>query len=525
MTPVSEPLFLGVDVGTGGVRVLAVDPAGRVVAQATAEHPLHVPRPGWTEQDPRDWWQAAVRCFRQVTGQVSPGQIQAIGLTGQMHGSVFLDRHGEVIRPALLWNDQRTVAECREIEDRVGTETLLRIAGNPALTGFTAPKVLWLRRHEPEHYARLAHLLLPKDYLRYRLTGALATDVADASGTLLLDVGARRWSQEIIAALELNPAILPKVYEGPEITGRVTPEAAAETGLPPGIPVVAGGGDQAAGAVGVGLVRPGQVSMSVGTSGVVFAPTERPGHLQAGAAQVPPGLDPRSLRTVHSFCHAVPGLWHVMGVMLSSGGSLRWFRDTFYRREAEEDRAAGQEPYDRITREAAEVPPGAEGLLFLPYLTGERTPHANPYARGVFVGLGLHHDRRHLARAVLEGIALGLRDSLDLIRALGVSPTEIRITGGGARSPIWRSIMAAVMGIPLRLMAVDEGPAFGAAILAAVGSGFYPTVPAACEAMVRVGEKVPVDPDLARRYEALVPLFRRCYRALEGIFPELSTGG
>lgn len=520
-----EELFLGVDVGTGGVRVLAVDAAGRVAAAAAAEHPLHVPRPGWTEQDPRDWWSAAVACFRSITAQVPAAGIGGIGLTGQMHGSVFLDRHGEVIRPALLWNDQRTAAECRELEERVGRAELLRVCGNPALTGFTAPKVLWLRRHEPEQYARLRHLLLPKDYLRYRLTGALATDLSDASGTLLLNVAERRWAAGVLGALELDPQILPELHEGPGVTGRVTAAAAAATGLPAGIPVVAGGGDQAAGAVGVGLAQPGQISLSVGTSGVVFAPTDRPAHLFAAGAAVPTGLDAGALETVHSFCHAVPGIWHVMGVMLSSGGSLRWLRDTLYAPEAAADRAAGREPYDRITAEAEQAAPGAEGLLFAPYLTGERTPHANPHARGAFVGLGLHHSRAHMARAVLEGIALGLRDCLDLVRALGVQGEEVRITGGGARSPLWRAIIAGALGLPLRLLEVDEGPAFGAAILAAVGCGAHPSVPAACQAMVRTGAAVPVDPALADRYSRLLPLFRQSYRQLAPVFPALTEEG
>lgn len=544
-----QPLFVGIDVGTGGVRVLAVDPEGRVAAQATQEYPLHVPRPGWTEQDPADWWAAAAACLRRVTAAVPAGAIAAVGVTGQMHGSVFLDRRGQVIRPALLWNDQRTAAECQEIEARVGREQLLALAGNPALTGFTAPKVLWLRRHEPEHYAALAHLLLPKDYIRFRLTGALATDVADASGTLLLDVARRRWSDPILAALEIDPAILPAVYEGPEVTGRVTAEASRETGLPAGTPVVAGGGDQAAGAVGVGIVAPGMASVSLGTSGVVFAATDRPAHLahagapsdaaapaQApaagattsgaaapGSAAPPPGLPAAALATVHSFCHAVPGQWHVMGVMLAAGGSLRWLRDALYAREAAEARTQGRDPYDAITAEAATVPPGAAGLLFLPYLTGERTPHADPHARGAFIGLGLHHSRAHVARAVIEGISLGLRDSLDLIRALGVSVAELRLTGGGARSPFWRQVLAAALGAPLRMLAVDEGPAFGAAILAAVGAGCYPTVAAAAAAMVRPEAQVPADPDLAARYDALVPIFRTAYRQNQPIFQALAS--
>jgi xylulokinase len=517
-----EQLFIGIDIGTSGARVLAVDAAGRLVAQATAEYPLATPRPGWTEQNPADWWAAAAACLRQVTVQVDPAQIAGVGLTGQMHGSVFLDADGGVIRPALLWNDQRTAAECAEIEQRVGREWLLALAGNRALTGFTAPKVLWLRNHEPEHFARLAHLLLPKDYLRYRLTGRCATEVSDASGTLLLDVAARQWSQPIMAALDLPMGILPELFEGSDVTGWVGAEASYETGLPEGTPVVGGGGDQAAGAVGVGLVAEGMASLSLGTSGVVFAASSQPGHLAASGAAAPEGLPAEALSTVHSFCHAVPGMWHVMGVMLSAGGSLRWLRDALYARETAEARSAGAEPYEVITGEAATVAPGAEGLLFLPYLTGERVPHPDPDARGAFVGLGLRHGRGHMARATLEGIAMGLRDNLDLIRALGVPVQELRLTGGGARSPLWREILAAVLEAPLRLLEVDEGPAFGAAILAAAGTGAYESVPAACAAMVRPAGSIPVDGDLAARYGTLLPLFRETYLQLKPVFPPLT---
>jgi xylulokinase len=517
-----QPLFIGIDNGTSGARVIAVDAEGRLAAMATQEYPLLMPQPGWTEQNPSDWWDAVAACLRKVTAAVDVGRVQGIGLTGQMHGSVFLDAAGGVIRPALLWNDQRTEAEVAEITERVGYERLLALCGNRALTGFTAPKVLWLRNHEPEHYARLAHLLLPKDYIRYRLTDAFASEMSDASGTLLLDVAARTWSLPVVEALGIDPAILPTLHEGTGITGHVTAAAAAATGLPAGIPVVGGGGDQAAGAVGVGLVAPGMASLSLGTSGVVFAASSEPGHLATGAAATPAGLPPEALSTVHSFCHAVPGMWHVMGVMLSSGGSLRWLRDALYPRETAEARAGGREPYDTLTAEAACVAPGAEGLLFLPYLTGERVPHPDPKARGAFVGLGLGHGRSHMARAVLEGIAFGLRDNLDLIRALGVPVAELRLTGGGAKSPLWRQILAAVLEAPLRLLAVDEGPAFGAAILAAAGTGHFPDVPAACAAMVRPAEGVAVDPDLADSYRKYLPVFRKAYLQLKPVFPELA---
>lgn len=487
------------DVGTSGVRVLAIDAKGDVVAQATVEHELLVPRPGWTEQRPEDWWAGSVQAIRAVTEQLGERarDIAAVGLTGQMHGSVFLDAHGDVIRPALLWNDQRTAAECEEITERVGLERLLKIAGNPALTGFTAPKILWLRNHEPEAFARVAKVILPKDYIRYRLTGAYATDLADASGMLLVDVANRRWADEILEALELDRSLLPELYEGVDVTGYVHREAAEATGLPEGIPVVGGGGDQAAGAVGLGLVDEGRVSCSVGTSGVVFAASDRPVFHPEGK--------------LHAFCHCVPGRWHVMGVMLSAGGAFRWYRDQL----------GGGADYDTLTREAAEVPAGAEGLLFLPYLTGERTPHADPHARGAFIGLGVHHRRKHMTRAVLEGITLGLNDSVVLTRELGVAVPELRITGGGARSDFWAKLMATIFEAPVVRMKVDEGPAFGAGILAAVGAKMYDSVQSACEVMVQTADTIEPDASLRDTYRKQHELYRKAYQQLRDLFPAL----
>ncbi|MFS8640673.1 MAG: xylulokinase [Symbiobacteriaceae bacterium] len=517
-------LFVGIDVGTTGCRALAVDAEGVVRAEATTEYGFAMPRPGWTEQDPEEWWSGAVRCLRSLVAQVGAGAIRGVGLTGQMHGSVFLDGRGAVIRPALLWNDQRTVAQCDAIEARVGSERLYALAGNPALTGFTAPKLLWVREHEPDAYARLAHLLLPKDYVRFRLTGAIATDVTDASGTLLLDVAGRRWSQEILAALDIDERILPALYESADVTGAVSEEAARATGLAAGTPVVAGAGDQAAGAVAAGAVTPGIAAVAVGTSGVVFLPSEEPVHPRADDVAAPPGLEPESLKTVHSFCHAVPGLWHAMGVMLSAGGSLRWLRDALYAAEAAEAARQGADVYDRITADAAEVAPGAEGLLFLPYLAGERTPHFDPFVRGSFLGLSLGHRRQHLARAVLEGIAFGLRDCLDLVRRLAGEPAEVRIMGGGAKSEVWREIIAAVLGVPLRRLGVDEGPALGAAILAAVGVGAFADVRSACQAMVRLGSVTEPPASWPSLYEALLLAYRGAYRQVAPVFREAPIG-
>ncbi len=493
-------LCIGLDIGTSGVKGLLLAERGRIVASATEDYPLLTPRPGWTEQDPEAWWQAACRVLRQLV-QTAPGRIEALGLTGQMHGSVFLDHDGQVIRPAILWNDQRTVDACALIEHRVGPARLRAIAGNPALTGFQAPKVLWLRDQEPAAYARVRHLLLPKDFIRYRLTGDFATDASDAAGTLLLDLGRRDWSSEILAALEIPRAWLPRVHEGPEVTGRISEAGGRASGLPPGLPVVAGGGDNAAAAVGAGVVESGTGFVSLGTSGVVFVPSR---DLQ---------IDPNG--ALHAFCHAVPGQYHLMGVMLSAGGSLRWYRDVLAKAEAAAARAAGADPYDAMLARAAEVPPGAEGLFFLPYLAGERTPHMDPAARGAWIGLSLAHDERHLLRALLEGVAFGLADGLNLMRRLGVSPDRLYALGGGARSPLWRGILAATLDVPLQRLEVEEGPAMGAALLAAVGAGVHADVAAAAAAAVRpVGAPEAPEPALADHYRQLHGRFRRLYPAL-----------
>jgi len=455
--------LVGLDVGTSGVKAVAVSRTGEVVARAERGYPLSTPRPGWSEQDPEDWWRAAQDALAALG--VEPA---AVGLSGQMHGLVALDGQDRVLRPAILWNDQRTAAECAEIEERLGLERLIELTGNRALTGFTAPKLLWLRRHEPETFARIRRVLLPKDYVRLRLTGEHAIDAADASGTLLFDVAARRWSGEVLDALQLPDEWLPPVHESTEI---------------------AGAGDQAAGALGSGIVRPGTLSVVLGTSGVVFA--------------VLPSYQADPEARVHVFCHAVPGTWHAMGVMLSAAGALAWLHGAV---------AGG---YDELLAEAETWAPGADGLLFAPYLSGERTPHADPDARAAFTGLELRHDRGALTRAVLEGVAYGLRDSLELLRDLGVDAEVGRISGGGARSPLWTRIVASVLGVPLeRTAAAEEGAAFGAALLAGVVSGAFADAAEAVSACVHVTDRVEPDPEWQDRYAAGYERFRLLYPAL-----------
>jgi xylulokinase len=462
--------LVGLDVGTTGVKAIAISPDGDVLARAEEGYPLSTPRPGWAEQNPEDWWRAADRVLTSVTGSDPVTKVSRIGLSGQMHGLVVLDEQDRVLRPAMLWNDQRTGAECAEIEERVGLERLISLTGNRALTGFTAPKLLWLRRHEPDVYAQIAHVLLPKDYVRLRLTGERAIDVADASGTLLFDVAGRRWSDEMCAALEVPPEWLPPASESPE---------------------VGSAGDQAAGALGVGVDRPGPLSIVLGTSGVVF------GTLPAYAT------DPEA--RVHVFCHAVPGSWHSMGVMLSAAGSLRWLRNVV------------GSTYEELLAWAQRRPPGAEGLLFAPYLAGERTPHADPDARGAFTGLSLRHDRGALVRAVLEGVAYGLRDSLELLRGLGLEPASARVSGGGARSELWLRIVASVLGLPLERTLVEEGAAYGAALLGGVRAGVFADVHEAVERCVRVRETIEPEPAWQVAYEHGYERFRRLYPALRGI--------
>jgi xylulokinase len=456
-------VLIGLDVGTSGVKGVAISPDGDVVATAEESYPLSTPRPGWAEQEPEDWWRAAQACLARLPGG-------PIGFSGQMHGLVVLDAEDRVLRPAILWNDQRTAAECAEIERRVGLERLIELTGNRALTGFTAPKLLWLRRHEPETYAQIRHVLLPKDYVRFRLTGERAIDVADASGTLLFDVSQRRWSEEVCAALEVPLEWLPPAHESTEI---------------------AGAGDQAAAALGVGIDAPGPVSVVLGTSGVVFA--------------VLPAYAPDAQARVHVFCHAVPGTWHAMGVMLSAAGSAAWLRT-----------ALGAD-HGTLDGEAAQWPPGTDGLLFAPYLAGERTPYPDPDARGAFTGLELRHDRGALWQAMLEGVAYGLRDSLELLRSLGAQPEVGRVSGGGARSELWLRIVASVLGLPLERTASEEGSAFGAALLAGVRDGVFADAHEAVAQCVRVSERIEPDPAWVEAYDGGYERYRRLYPALRTI--------
>jgi xylulokinase len=492
--------FLGIDVSTTSSKALLIDERGQTVAVASSPHTLQTPRPLWSEQDPLEWWQAASASIRAVLQQacVTGEAVTAIGLTGQMHGLVLLDDAGNVLRPAILWNDQRTQTQCDAIHKRIGRQKFIRLTGNVAVPSFTAPKILWVAEHEPQVYAQARHVLLPKDYIRYRLTGEYAMDKADGSGTVLFDIRTRTWSPEVLAALQIDPGWMPPTYEGPEFTGAVSTEAASLTGLKPGTPVAAGGGDQAAQAVGVGAVEAGILALTLGTSGVVFTATPAP------------LVEPEG--RLDAFCHAVPGLWNFMGVMLSAAGSLQWYRDTL----------APGVSFDNLTHEAQNVPPGSEGLQFLPYLSGERTPYPDPLARAAWIGLTLRHTRGHMTRAVLEGVAFGLKDSFELIQQAGLGEIrQVRISGGGARSALWRRILASVFESELVTVNTSEGAAYGAALLAGVGAGAWASVGEACAATVSItGEDQP-DPAWAEQYRESYALYRALYPALKSSFERM----
>lgn len=492
--------FLGIDTSTTSSKALLIDEQGNVIAVASNPHTLQTPKPLWSEQDPREWWEAVSASIRSVLEKAGVGgeRIGAVGLTGQMHGLVMLDEAGIVLRPAILWNDQRTQSQCDEIHRIIGRERFIQITGNVALTGFTAPKILWVKENEPEIYAKAKHVLLPKDYIRLKLTGEYALDKADGAGTVLFDLKKRDWSDEVLSALEIPREWMPRTFEGTEFTGYVSEEAAQLTGLKVGTPVAAGGGDQAAGAVGVGAVEPGIIGLTVGTSGVVFAMTP-------SALIEPEGR-------LHAFCHAVPGMWHFMGVMLSAAGSLQWYRDTL----------APNVSFDDLLKDAESIPTGSEGLQFLPYLSGERTPHPDPLARGAFIGLTLRHSRAHMTRAVLEGVAFGLRDSFTLIQNAGLgSITQVRASGGGTKGALWRQILASVLEAELVTVNTTEGAAYGAALLAGVGAGAWSDVASACRECIRITESTSPDEKEAVAYQKSYAIYRELYPALKEIFPRL----
>ncbi|CAN5468112.1 xylulokinase [soil metagenome] len=488
-----EMYFLGIDIGTGGSRAVLIDTSGTVVASAVADHPAFAsPQIGWAEQDPEDWWRASVSVIGQVLNSsgLAARDIESVSFSGQMHGSVLLGADGEVLRPALLWCDQRTEKQCLEITDTIGAEHLIELVSNPAITGFTLPKLLWVRENEPDIWSRVRSILLPKDYVRFRLTGDRASDVADSSGTLLFDVSGRRWSSEMLDTFEIDADFLPIVYESIEITGKVSGAGAAATGLLEGTPVVAGAGDNAAGAIGMGIVKPGMLSSTIGTSGVAFAVTNRP------------TLDLKG--RVHTLCHAIPDRWHLTGVTLAAGLSLKWFRENF---------GAGA-TFAELDREAVAIPPGSDGAIWLPYLMGERTPHMDPNARAAFVGLTANHTRGHLARAVMEGVAFSLREAIDIFSGMGVIVDDIRLGGGGAQSALWRQIQSDVFGRPAETIEADEGAAFGAAILAGVGAGAWQTVDEACEKAIRVADRVEPVRDSVEVLDRNYKIYKRIYPAL-----------
>ena len=496
----SGSFFLGIDTSTTSSKALLIDERGEVTAVASSPHTLQTPHPLWSEQDPLEWWNAASAGIRSVLEKAGIGgeSIAAVGLTGQMHGLVLLDEAGNVLRPAILWNDQRTQSQCDEIHQRIGKERFIQITGNVALPGFTAPKILWVKEYEPDVYAKAKHVLLPKDYIRYRLTGEYAMDKADGAGTVLFDLKSRSWSSEVLDALEIDPAWMPRTFEGPEFTGYITAEAASATGLRVGKPVVAGGGDQAAQAVGVGAVESGVVALTVGTSGVVFATTP-------SALIEPEGR-------LHAFCHALPDRWHFMGVMLSAAGSLQWYRDTL----------AQDMSFDDLLKEAESISAGSEGLQFLPYLSGERTPHPDPLARGAFIGLTLRHSRAHMTRALLEGVAFGLKDSFRLIQNAGLGAiTQVRASGGGTKGELWRQILASVLEAELVTVNTTEGAAYGAALLAGVGAGAWTDVESACKTVIKLTGSMMPDAAQVQAYRRAYPLYRELYPALKSSFGKM----
>ena len=488
--------LLGIDVGTTGVKVLLIDEKGGIVARGSKEYSLFTPKIGWAEQNPFDWEKATVEAIRDVLkiSKINAAEIKGIGLSGQMHGAVFLDKKGSVLRPAILWCDQRTGEEGREINEIVGEKKVLELTSNPVLTGFTAPKILWVRKHQPEIYARTAKILLPKDYIRYKLTGEFATEVSDASGTSLFNVRERRWSKEMLSKLKIESSLLPPVYESEKVSGKINKKTAEETGLKQGTPVVGGAGDQAAGALGNGIVEEGIVSSTIGTSGVIFAYSKNP--------------ETDRLGRVHTFCHAVENAWHIMGVMLSAGGSLRWFRDNF----------SNLSSYKILSEKAEKIPVGSEGLTFLPYLTGERTPHKDPNAKGGFFGLTVRHKKEHFIRSIMEGVVFGLKDSLEILKELKIEIKEVRASGGGANSSLWCQMQADIFNKKVVKTNIKEAPAYGVALLAGVSSGIFKNIREACKKTIKVVATMEPIPKNVRRYEKYYRIYRSLYPALKPFF-------
>jgi xylulokinase len=496
--------YLGIDVGTGGTRALVMDASGNVIASASSEHQHFAsPKPGWAEQDPRDWWRACSLAVRQAlqSGKIDPKDIECIGFSGQMHGAVLLDSADEVVRPALIWCDQRSDPQARELDQMFGRDTLIRLTCNPPLTNFTLTKFLWVRENEPQNWARVTHVMLPKDYVRFRLSGERAIDMADASGTLLLDVAGRRWSTEVLRKTEIQESLLPALFESPQVCGKVSSAGSEATGLRPGTPVVAGAGDQAAGAIGMGIARAGAVSATIGTSGVVFASTDRP------------AMDPKG--RLHTFCHAIPKRWHVMGVTQAAGLSLRWYRDHFGAASPGVQKQDGRDPYNIFAEEASTAPAASEGAFWVPYLMGERTPHLDPNARAALIGLTASHTRAHVIRAIMEGVAFSLKDAFTIFDEMKIPVKSIRLGGGGARSQLWRQIQADVYDHEVEIVKAEEGAAYGAAILAGVGAGAWSSVEQACDAVVRVAKRIHPNPQDSATMQLAYKTYRKIYPALK----------
>jgi len=503
--------LLGIDVGTTSTRTIIINEDGRLISSSTKEYKMYTPKPGWAEQDPDDWWNAVVYTIKDAVekSNISPGKISCMGLTGQMHGSVFVDNNGKVIRPAILWCDQRTQKQCDEIYDIFGYKNFIKLSYNKALTGFTAPKILWLKEVEPENYKKVAKILLPKDYIRYKLSGIYATEVSDASGTILMNIATRNWSDEILDGLNIDKGLLPSIHESTHISSKISELASKFTGLTKGLPIAGGGGDQAVGAVGSGIVKEGLISDYIGTSGVVFAHSDKP------------VFD--SLGRLHSFCHAVPGKWHLMGVTLSAAGSLKWYNDNFGPSGKISKTYPDKEEYELLNKQAENIPAGSNGLLFLPYLSGERTPYADPYARGVFFGISYLHGQDHFVRSIMEGVAFSQFDCLSLMKEIGIISSKIVLYGGGAKSKIWRQIISDIFSTKIVTLNIEEGPAYGAALIAGAGCGIYKSVEEACDRVIKeVNKNNPIEENVLK-YNELYKIYNSLYKNLKDDFKKIDS--